>query len=934
MKLILIAPACALLLLALSADHIEGQRRARVVIGGGGGTAKSVAPSEPETQLLPPASRPLNEEELSQLKSLVAELDADDYATRERATIKLMLMPIDAAHRLSAAYYGDTSEIDIYAEGVSDEVRSRVREVLDAAISLSPIDAVIARLSDVPLSSLGESFTDAVRATELIQRIPADFLAANQRLIARIYVRAGFKSARDAMIAHTAEKGETIDPLELYAALEEHEAGHIDARMDLLAWVSSEGQVDALLHLGSVMLADERVDTPRVELLLRNAFTARLAPDELLSAYQTEEDPQARMVYLVSTTLTGASPEVRKAWIDIDFDGMSDEMQRAYLSMACREGLHEALEQRLGSASMPPDFYRLLAVIGTPELWQRVLSDDVEATELRIALSWLPYSELAPIEQARELMHFIHHADAGVRSMCVHLLKGYGLPLVVNNMLEILRASENADSPGVHEAGEVLGSHGWWMATIAEKPWQEAWFSKLRALDRASILSWYDLPASSALLEALVFSSDSEAALIAQSALAVRGESFLAHQIRSQMIHAGNSSTLIRSELLALSVEEARARLAANADLMRKAAADAERSGVPGGTTLQNRLAERSAEIQMDIVSLVRIGDEDTIASLRNGEYRLARVYHASNIPPKFDLVESEYILTLSGYNTDSKSLDRLLEREPQLLLRWAPMLVESGRSEVLVRALKVLTERLELPTKDEDISDATIRALARAFSHGVKDEDLNGFIYDMARNKLEAISTLPMVCLAMAGGHEGYLDALARVSLNVARTSYQIKLLMAAASAPDLNQKWIDNMRLRWDAIKPSKETLEALDLLDAIVAQDEIALFSAVNGSTLATRIAAATALARMGKRACLHLLVDSFYKMQDSATLTPLGSLDSSKQMQIAASFDLNTWCQGMPEGATESQARLWWNSTRYLWRWSDDAGQYVLPSELDE
>lgn len=825
-------------------------------------------------------AEPLTEAQATRAKELIANLGAQAYDAREGATLELLLLP----RGVGVLLYEHRLHADL-------EVRGRVQYLLDEIQRGAAIESYIARLAGhdrgtvtATLQKGGEDFD------KLLGRMVPARLTDDTRVWSALMLGADTPERRQKVLDLYAARKPDQPVLDLYLALRTHHESRSQARrahvLDLLPSDAASASVLALLEASAPDPASE-VRRARGRMLTRARETS--SADSLLALFNESKEPGRKSLLLELVRLGSATQEVRAQWLTAGRAETDAGVSQAFLAMACREGLHEVLEERIASGAGGKELLSLLAIIGTPGYWQRVLDhakDDSARTE---ALTWLPFSTIDPAMQLDLLLKTQAATQGQPRSQAAifGLLASYGNARAVNALLTL------AAGPGGAPAGAALAQHARLLPAVVSNPVDQPWFKAMEPRLQAAVLMAYPPEISAQPLAALSVHHDTATASLAMNTLARHNNTFTS---RILLVAAAQGRLMaidprVRADLARITPEQA-------FEIVRRDNAAAEQPPVDPASApprLNRGLAEPLP------YALAIHGHEPLRAALNDGT-----------------LARSDRLLLL-GLFPDAVGGDALVsaaERVPASIMEAGTLLLALGHHAAVVRAYEAAGQARNLSQVVPGIMAEILMNDANARVR------LREFVELLARQQNDDALIQALAACAFLDDDVNRLDTLEGIAMNRSTSRFRQMLLLAAAPCKGLTQEWVDRIKGKWTG-ETGQEVGAALLLLDAIVASNTDAIAVMASEATDIVRNCALFAHARAGNRISLVTLMDTaVYTGPGTPEFAmPLGPPDGWLCVPALALLD------GVPAGLDWAQRRQFWNSTRLTWKFDPQRGMYV-------
>ncbi len=791
-------------------------------------------------------SHPLSDEQRERLSELFANLGDDSYSVRERATLDLLLLPQGVAQDLDK----------LVQESDDPEVRARAAWLLrEMRGTDGPALPYLSRITGISRASLRVPLTrGGVLLDRVIDRIPADRMPEDVRIWGALVVAADTPERTERIMGLYRRNAPDQPWLSLYRALLENFAGRPESRARLVEAVSISPP-DEALALAESSLEDS---APAV-ILARRKLAERLrksldAPTLLRLWRESGDRLERRRVVMASLSLNGVEEPLRSEWIEILKQHEEPELAEAILALACRDGLTDVIEARLGESGRGDRLLSLLCTAGEKEAWQRLVDPSLPADELMLAASWLPYTALlSSAEQAELLLGLAQHQDATVKELSLDLLSSYGSASVANRLLELAR-----ENPADQSLADAVASHYWQVRQQVPAPWTEPWWEAAHPGARLSALAFVEGEVAEQMLWDACQSDDQGLREVAVEILSDRDTS-----LQLELL------TLLESEWSGIRNYNWREVLELKPDAIFADIMALDQMASDNQQLIQPKPAEHIA------IALAISGYEPMRDALRTGRHFRNR---------------SQLLLALFPDANSNGDLQSAVERLPEQVVSYAHQFLLLGHHRAVVDAMLNLARSGITP---RGLNSANIFTAFSLVGNQLNPHEAIAALY---RLDDDSVRRAYMRANLLAGHQEGHLDVLRGMGQRSTRQGLRVAVIIGAAGSPDLTEEWLEERRKEWSA--PGATLIEeAFNLtqwfLDGQVERLEEVMNSGGELSKDATFLAA-----RLGsRRAWRDLLVAAIREgrgLAGLAVLAPeIAEIPRGYRLELMASSSIYAW-----------------------------------------
>jgi hypothetical protein len=851
--------ACLLAVFALSAVNAPTLLAADPPVKSPEDELREWLKKEQDAQALTPEQR-------TEAIALISKLGDPKNRVREDATIKLLLLPRAVVELLMPERTNAEPEVASRSTWLIKELRA----------GDPPAVACIARISRIPHASARLALASGgVPLDEILDRLTGETMPSDPRIIGTLFLAANDEARAARVVKIFSPNPTAATYISLYSALiTNFKTVKPGARARLFDVLPADLPMEDALHLAEASADDPspavRISRSRLLRKLRDLTD----PASLLEKFRAAKEPARRALLIDLLKLKGAADSVRASWVAAGQTEKDELVSKAFLAMACREGLPQILDARLTAGDRSDEFFSLLALTGTADYWRRVLAEGRDPTAVSLALTWLPYGTLPVKEQQSLLLGMLTGRPRTVRDAALGVLSGFGTPAVVDALLSAARAA-----PTDGTLASALSFHAVAVAARVPDVAGEPWFAAATPRARVSLLAAAPQASAVAPLSALLRGADLEAANAAAAALASRGDSFIGQQFRAfELLDRAPGL----SDILGM-LESPEAAMQA---ILSESKADGP-------------IVASSASVAPDVLDLALSlgGHEPFRAALQAGTLKR---------PDR---------LLLLGLFPDDKGrldLDICVSRAPEQVLHAARAVAATGRYEAVARALinaataRVLPQKLAWPT--------VTHCLARTGT-AFPMRDLLVALRSVSSD--DARIAAAEACSLNPSGAE-LTDIIESMGQRSSKVSFRAVLVRAAASAKDLTPEWTERLRSRW--LTSGQEELQtAFAALDAINSKDAEALMGGYDSSNATARLFSLLHAARLGNRLALMAAFDQVF---DTAP-----GMDAPLSEALGPA-SICRFCDGIPASLPEARLAQYWCSTRYAWEFDPGSGRFLL------
>ena len=859
------------------------------------------------------SQQPISKRQHEEAIALIRKLDASTWDVRESATLDLVLMPAGTAQLVWHLIQRHERAISPEPEKKASTDKKAEPDALDpvgSALDLPELELTpemlqrldwlmaawrsrdvevyyISRTTDVSpdiVKSMIQEGGGAFR--ELRARLPALQGSLDTRILGLLSL--GTETPESLLDLIGEDVAASMRLVELYQhCLTENALLAAARRQNFLKLACESSNQELMLELALVSIpdGDPGVVAARSDLLaaIRKSWTQAA----IFEAFSQAGDVARRVLFLDLVEL-GESAELRSKWAGIAGE-ISDAKERsAYIAMASRERLSEAIQGLIAWKDAGSRLFELLCAIGSSDQWRKHMKQDSALTSEE-ALVWLPWSQLDVAEQERILLDAAKEEE--LLPALTMTLQGFATKGVVD-----------------HASSEVLAGRnvGLWASVLSAcagrssvaSSLSSALIEKLPARDQLNIYAMRNSTSTELSLVKAMDQLSREEARDAMVWLAAFGKDLRSRQLAVSASRADLPRAFVPTWH---SMPEDSARVLADLrfanDFLRKDGVDPEEHA-----ELVIRLESNLRVLAMhDLASVEALGKDGGMVAqaLQRGVPRLLADAEAGSVSDDsfvkaWELIDELPLLTLRGHYDLSA---RLVERAAQggALPDFGQM--TPHRSWRILRAM----------------------GQAWAWSDAFEAASAKNIKWIVRSRRDEAVREL-MGVLMLNGSDQPFTTALSAV-LRSQSEEIQVLALMAAAASPDLSASWIAQRKKSIMALSDAKALSpvlsESFNLLDAVLANNVDEIEKARRSTTHTISIAATRAMALRGDREAFMTLGNLAFDKGGNKS-DPIESLRATMPFNFTKVVRLPDDVQ-KPTHAQE--AMKLWTATRWLWEWND-------------